>query len=150
MFNTTKLLLLICLLAGIAGCKKENTDSTSNVNAKEVEQKANAAMETAGTYLNQQKDAIMEKANQSFSQMKTDTEQAIKDLNASGQQAWQDMATDLNSKLQAAQEKLYDLKNSDNVQKAKDAFDTAITELKQAYEKAKAQLQDKTNQATPN
>ena len=107
-------------------------------------------METAGTYLNQQKDAIMEKANQSFSQLKTDTEQTIKDLKASGQQAWQDMATELNGKLQAAQQKLDDLKNSDNFQNAKDAFDTAITELKQSYEKAKTQLQDKTNSTPPN
>ena len=146
MEKVLKLLIMVSCIVWVSGCKKENTETASNVNAEQVKEKTAEAVETAGAYMNQQKDALIEKAGQTFSQLQTNTEKLISDLKASGQQAWQDTAAELDSKLKTVQEKFNDLKESDNFQNAKAAFDAAVDDLKQAYEKAKAQMQNKATQ----
>lgn len=143
MRKVVKVLLMASCIVWVSGCKKENTETASNVTAEQVQKETTEAVEAAGTYMDQQKEALVEKAGQAFSQLQTDTETLISDLKASGQQAWQDLAVELDSKLQAAQEKFNDLKETDNFQTAKAAFDAAVNELKQAYEKARAQMQNK-------
>ena len=136
-------LLIACCLLWIPGCKKENTESSSNVSAEQVKDKAMEAVEAGGAYLNQQKEMIFNKASETYSQLEKETQQLISQLNASGKEVWQNVSDDLGKKLNLSKEKLDTLKQAgkEDLQKTQDAFNDAAEQLRKAYEKAKAEFQ---------
>ncbi len=138
--KTFRYILIVCTLILIYGCKqKDQPNETTDVN--EVQQDVAEAVETGGSYLQQQKESMMEKVNETYNQLEKDTRQLITDIKDSGNQAWQDMSTQLDEKLNTARQKLTELQEAgkENWQDTKDAFDTAINELQDAYQNVKAE-----------
>ena len=141
--RTKPFFLILCCLLWISGCKKESPESTSDVSAEQVKNKTMDAVEAGGAYLNQQKEIILNKASETYSQLEKETQQLISKLNTSGKAAWQNVSEDLGKKLNLSKEKLDALKQAgkEDLQKTQDAFNDAAEQLRKAYEKAKAEFQ---------
>ena len=85
MFIRMVFLLLVTFsfsLLLLDGCKKKETTNTAKttVTGQQVKDQISQAAETSGDYLAQQKDAAVKKAEQSFSDFKSDTQQLITKL----------------------------------------------------------------------
>jgi hypothetical protein len=145
MKNMKLLIPILCFAVLHSGCKKEGSaGSTSETpDANQVKQQLSQAADTTGAYLNNQKEAILEKANTTYGQLKTDTQQLITNMKTSGQENWEKVSSELDSKLDIAQQKFNDLKEAgdDTLQKTNSAFNAAIEDLKDAYQKAKVEFQ---------
>jgi len=142
--KTMKILLLILSFVILPlGCKKQDSGTSSSADANQVKEEISEAAEATGTYLNEQKEAILKKANTTYDQLKNDTQQLMADMKEAGKENWQKLSSNLDSKLNATQQKLAELKEAgdENLQKTNNAFNTAIEELKDAYQKAKAEYQ---------
>ncbi len=129
MWNKAVLVLLVGCVLAVWGCKKQSDEPSSN------------ADDGAG-YLERQKDAVVEKTSGIYSQLDTDTRQLLANIKDSGKEVWQKSSVELESKLAIAKQKFGELQDAggDNVQKAQDAFDVAIEELKDTYSKTKAEI----------
>jgi uncharacterized protein YicC (UPF0701 family) len=133
----------------LSGCKKQDSEPSGGADANQVKQELTEAAQTAGAYLSKEKDALVEQANETYNQLKSDTEQLIADMKESGKENYRQLSSDLDGKLNAAQKKLGELKEagSDTLQKSSDAFKTAVSELEDAYQKTKAEF-EKSEQQT--
>ena len=143
MLIKSKLILILCLLVLSFGCKKEDSETAGSADANQVKEEVTEALEVTGAYLDKEKDAIMAKANDTYDQLKNDTQQLISDIKESGKANWQELSSGLDKKLASAQQKLSELKEAgkENLQKSSDAFNTAVDELKDAYQKTKAEFE---------
>jgi hypothetical protein len=135
--------ILVLFAVFTSGCKKDTSEPSSDVDIDEVQKEAAEAIVTTDNYLEQEKEKIMEKANQNYNQLKEDTQKLLSDIKQSGKDTWQGAQSELDSKLAALNQKFTDLKESgeENMQKSKDAFNVAVDELKDAYEKTKAEFE---------
>lgn len=146
---STKLLLVILSVCIVitAGCKKKTDQPSSNVSADNVKKEFSEAVDASSDYIQKQKDAIMEKATETYTNLDTQTKQMISDIKDSGKEAWQKTSEELESKLAVAKQKLDELKQSgkENMQDAQDAYNVAIDELKDAYTKTKDEMTKDSN-----
>ncbi len=134
-------LLAGCILLGW-GCKRQSDEPPADANSGSVKTEIKEAVDASGDYLKRQKDAIVEKTSEIYSQLDKDTRQLLTDIKESGRETWQKSSVELDAKLAVAKQKFDELKDAggDNVQKAQDAFNVAIDELKDAYGKTKAEM----------
>jgi predicted small secreted protein len=139
------LVLGCCVL--MSGCDNTTPETSDDVDAEQVKTEAAEAAETAGTYFNQQRESLREKANQTYEQLEDDTQYLMTDLKASGKEAWQNTAAELDRRLTDLQQKYNALKDSggETLQTSRDAFNVAAEELKDAYQKTKAEFQKNNN-----
>ena len=135
----------LCFFVLFAGCKKTDSDKTTDEETKEMKKEMSEAFEATGEYLSEKKKELMKKSSETYDQVKGDTQQLITDIKESGKDKWEDLNAEYNldEKLENARQKLSELKKAgeENLQDTKDAFDTAIDELADAYQKAKAEYQ---------
>jgi hypothetical protein len=143
LYNIRNVCLIFCCLALVSGCNKDTPESPHDVDIDEVQKEAAEAIVTTDDYLRQEKERIMENATQSYNQLKDDAQKLLSDIKQSGKDTLQGAQSDLDSKLEALNQTFTDLKESseENIQKSRDAFNVAADELKNAYEKTKAEFQ---------
>ena len=127
----------------VAGCKKDNSGSSTDTELNQVKKDLSETAADTKDYLAQQKNAFIDKAQESCTQLENETQKLLTDLKTSGKEKWQALSSKLNDKLTVVQEKFKSLKeaSAENIEKSKDAFNAAIDDLKQAYEDAKSQFQ---------
>ena len=149
MFIRMVFLLLVTFsfsLLLLDGCKKKETTNTAKttVTGQQVKDQISQAAETSGDYLAQQKDAAVKKAEQSFSDFKSDTQQLITKLKNQTSEKAHAVGADLQDKLDYTGQELDKLKNAagDKVQDAQKAFSSAMDKLKEAYENAKKEFSE--------
>ncbi len=136
-------IIFLCLLAGwmfiFAGCKGKSGGTDAN----QVKEKVSQAVETTGSYLAEQKDAAIKKSQDAYESTEKETKDLIAKIKNSSVQDWQKMSSDLQAKMDTAQQKLSDFKEAslDKAKAAENAFDTAIKELKDAYQKTKTEYE---------
>ena len=143
------LALLLCSIVILTGCKQKNPESRSATDANEFKSEVSKAIKSGGDYFNTQKEAAVKKAQETYTTVEKESQQLISDIKASGKEAWQDLSSDLDQKLTVTNQRLTELKaaGEKDLQKATDAFNSAIEKLKESYQKAKTEFQ-KTNQKT--
>jgi ElaB/YqjD/DUF883 family membrane-anchored ribosome-binding protein len=149
--NMNKSRVMICLVcAGISfgfllsGCKKSGQPGSEPNNTGAVaKQKIGQAVEATGQYLAEQKDTFIEQAKKSYSSLESNTDKLMSQMQNETSEDWQKTKAELNEKMQVAKQKLNDLQNQsgEGWEQAKKAFDDALDELKNAYEKAKTKVQ---------
>jgi ElaB/YqjD/DUF883 family membrane-anchored ribosome-binding protein len=126
------------------GCKKKETTNTGKtiVSGQQVKDKISQAVDASGDYLVQQKDEIVKKAEQTFSDLKSDTQQLLTTLKSETSEKAKAIGADLQDKLDYTDEQLNNLKNAagDKVKDAQKAFDSAMDKLKEAYDNAKKEF----------
>lgn len=155
MFARMVLLLLAAFslsLLLLDGCKKKETTNTgkTDVSGQQVKEKISQAVDTSGDYLAQQKDEAVKKAEQTFSDLKSDTQQLLTTLENETSEKAKAVGADLQDKLDYTDQQLDKLKNAagDKVKDAQEAFDSAISKLKEAYENAKKEFSESDNSQT--
>jgi vacuolar-type H+-ATPase subunit H len=134
------------------GCKKKemtNAEKT-DVSGQKVKEKISQAIDTGGNYLAQQKDEAVKKAEQTFSDLKSDTQQLLTALKSETSEKAKAVGADLQDKLDYTDQQLDNLKNAvdDKVKDTQKAFDSAINKLKEAYENAKKEFSESSNSQT--
>lgn len=139
--------MAVCCCVLISGCDNTTPETSEDGDAEQVKREAAEAAETIGTYFNQQKESLMEKTSQTYRQLQDDTQQLMADLKAAGKETWQETSSELDNRLTDLKQKYNAMKDSsgETLQKSKDAFNVAAEELKDAYQKAKAEFQKKNN-----
>ncbi|MEJ2647797.1 MAG: hypothetical protein P8016_05230, partial [Sedimentisphaerales bacterium] len=127
--------ILLCIFI-LPGCKAK----PGGTDANQVKEKVSEAVETTDSYLAEQKDAAIKKSQETYDNVQKETKELITKIRSSSVQGWQEMSSSLEAKMDTAQQKLDELNEAgqDKVQAAESAFDTAIKELKDTYEKTKA------------
>jgi hypothetical protein len=155
MFIRTLLLLVVTFslsLLLLDGCKKKETTNAekTDVSGQQVKEKISQAVDTGGDYLAQQKDELVKKAEQTFSNLKSDTQQLLTTLKSETSEKAKAVSADLQDKLDYTDQQLDKLKNaaSDKVKDSQKAFDSAIDKLKEAYENAKKEFSESDNSKT--
>jgi len=155
MFTRMGLLLLVIFslsLLMLDGCKKKETTNAekTDVSGQQVKEKISQAVDTSGDYLAQQKDEAVKKAEQTFSDLKSDTQQLLTNLKNQTSEKAQAVGADLRDKLDYTDQQLDKLKNAagDKVKDAQNAFDSAMDKLKEAYENAKKEFSESNNSQT--
>ena len=138
-------IIAICFFVLFAGCKKTDSDKAADEETQEMKKEMSEAVDATGKYLSEQKQELMAKSGETYEKVKGDTQQLITDIKESGNAKWENLNAEYNldDKLENARQKLSELKESgeENLQDTKNAFDTAIDELVDAYQKAKAEYQ---------
>jgi hypothetical protein len=126
----------------MAGCKQEQPESSAGSDANHVKEEIAEAANATGAFLSQQSQEFLDGAQETFSQLEQDTQQLAADLKASGKESWDMMRAELAQKQATAQQKLKELKSAsqENWEDTKEAFEVAVKELKDAYQKAKAEF----------
>ena len=134
----------------VSGCKKNDESGAEGQTAAEkAKEEIKEAGEATGEFLSQQKEQFMEEAQKSYAGLETQTNQLISDLRNETSEKWQQTRADLQKKLQAVKTELDELqqKSGQTWQQSKDELSAALDNLKQAYEKAKAEFQKVPDQA---
>lgn len=138
-------ILFVCVFSviSVAGCKKDNSGSSTDTELNQVKKDLSETAADTKDYLAQQKNAFIDKTQESYTPLENETQELLTDLKTSGKEKWQALSSKLNDKLTVVQEKFKSLKeaSAENIEKSKDAFNAAIDDLKQAYEDAKSQFQ---------
>ena len=152
MFARMILLLVATFSLGLLlleGCKKKETANTeeTKVSKEQVKDKISQAVDASGDYLVQQKDQVVKKAEQTFSDLKSDTQQLLTNLKNQTSEKAETVGADLQDKLDYTDQQLDKLKNAagDKVKDAQKAFDSAMEKLKEAYESAKKEFSESNN-----
>jgi len=135
-------LLIVVAIWTPAGCRQEQPESNADTDANQVREEIAEAAEATAAFLSQQSREILDGAEETFSQLEQDTQQLATDLKASGKEGWSTMIADLEQKKTTAQQKLKELKAAtrENWEDTQKAFEVAVQELKDAYQKAKAEF----------
>ena len=143
------LILLLCSIVILTGCKQKNSESRSAADVNEFKSDVSKAIKSGSDYFSIQKEAAVKKAQETYASVEKESQQLISDIKASGKDTWQDLSSDLDQKLKVTNQRLTELKaaGEKDLQKATDAFNDAIKKLKESYQKAKAEFQE-TNQKT--
>jgi hypothetical protein len=145
-----KIIIYIMLFSGIfifIGCRDRNSDSNIP-DTNEVINEVSEAIETSTDYLSAQSQAAIEAAAKNYTDLESDAQKLISEIKNSGADTIQDMGNELDNKLTNAKQKLENLQEAseENYQKATDAYNVAIKELKDAYQKAKTEYEEKDQQ----
>jgi histidinol dehydrogenase len=128
----------------MAGCRKDDASTASVPDANEVKEKVAEAADATGAFLTQQSRDFLNGAQETYSQLEGDTQQLLADLKESGKEGWETMSAELEQQRNAAQQKLNELKaaSQENWEDTKEAYETAVEELKDTYQKTKAQYDE--------
>lgn len=142
------LIMLLCAMSVLPGCKKTDSEDSETDKGAKAKKEISEAIEATDEYFSEQKDAVMKQAKETYSNLESETRQLIANVKEKGKENAQEISSTLDSKLDSAQQKLEELKKAgkENWGDTEEAFNTAITELKDAYQKAKAKYQDSGNQ----
>jgi thiamine biosynthesis lipoprotein ApbE len=134
------LYLFLCCMFILAGCKGKKSE---NSDANDVKKEISQAVDATGDYLKKQKEATVESAKKTYDQLAVETKQLISKIKTSGNQGLVKMTSELENKLDVTEKKFQELKESgkDTWQDTQNAFNTAAEELKQAYNKTKAEFE---------
>jgi thiamine biosynthesis lipoprotein ApbE len=135
--------LSLCCIFIFTGCKNKKSESSNTTDTNEIKTKVSQTVKATGDYLQKQKDAAVELAQKNYAQMEQETNQLISKIKTSAPQDWEKMTTDLQGKLDLTHKKLQELEGAgkDTWQDTQNAFDAAVKELKQAYQKVKAEFE---------
>lgn len=141
---------LVCLTAAIlaaallvlAGC---SGDDEQKVTAEQVKKQAQEAVNTAVAYTKQQKDELMAKFNEQYDSLMKQGDELMakaKEQAAAGQEKAKQVLADLQEKQKAVQEKMAAMKDAgaEAWAQAKPELEKALENLKEAYNKAVAEL----------
>ncbi|MCB2226195.1 MAG: hypothetical protein KQH53_05905 [Desulfarculaceae bacterium] len=137
------LITLIALGAlALAGCG-DNGDK--KVTAEQVKKEAKEAVNTAVAYSKQKQEELMAQAKAQYQELERETSQLMdkaKEKAAAGQDKAKEVLADLQKRQAVVQEKLKAMQSASGKawEKAKVELDEALQNLKQAYQKAKAEL----------
>lgn len=137
-----KIIIVLCGIFLITGCKKG--DSDSNVpDMNEVIEETSEAMETGVDYLDAQSQAAIETAAKTYVDLENNIQDLISEIKDSGEERMQDMSNKLDSQLSDVKQKFTSLKEAgeEDYQNAEDAFNVAIDELNDTYKKAKEEFE---------
>jgi gas vesicle protein len=149
MFMQRLMLTIVVLsLLAAAGCKKSEPGTMQ----EQVKEDVNQAMKTTGEYLAQKKDAAIAQTRETYSKFEGQIQTFLSDLKNQSEEKWQTVKPDIEAKLEIAKQKLNDMNNagSDKFGEAKKAFDDAMQDLKDTYEKAKNNVSQKVAPIEPN
>ena len=135
-------LILPCITI-IPGCKNKSGPAEAN----EVKEKVSDAITATDSYLAEQKNVIMKKSQEAYDSAEKETKELISQIKTSSSQNMQKVSSELETKLDTAQQKLQELKEAgqDKLQAAENAFNKAIEELKSTYTKTKDEYEKSNN-----
>jgi hypothetical protein len=147
--HKTWVIVVALMLAVAAGCKEKKAEP---VTKEQVARDVNKAVETTGAYIAQQKDAAMVMAKEEYSKLEGQTQEFLSDLKTKSQARWEDVKPQLDEKLNTAKQKLDEMSQAAGTafDTTKKAFDDAMTDLSDAYQKAKSSESEKPATAGPN
>ena len=132
----------------LSGCKRSNeAGSEGQGAAAKAKEGMKEAAQATGQYVSEQKDKFMKEAKESYASLESQTNQLIADLKSNTSEQWQQMKSDLNEKMQVVKTKLDELgqKSGQAWQDSKGELTEALNNLKEAYNKAKAEFQKTDN-----
>ncbi|BEQ14173.1 hypothetical protein [Desulfoferula mesophila] len=126
----------------LAGC---GSDDDQKVTTQQVKKEAKEAVSTAVAYTKQKQEKLMAQAQAQYQELEKEASELMdkaKEKAAAGHDRAKEALADLQEKQEVVQEKLKVMQSSSGKawEKAKVEFDEALQNLKQAYQKAKAEL----------
>lgn len=147
--------IIICLVCAgvslgllISGCKRgEEPGAEPNSTGAMAKKEIGEAVEATGQYLSEQKEAFMKQAKQGYSSLESNVNKFMTDFQDENSEKWKQTKAQLNEKMMTAKLKLDELgkESGQTWEQTKQAYNTAVKELKDAYEKAKAEFQNQNN-----
>ena len=141
--TVTALVALVVLGAlALAGC---GSGEDQKVTAQQVKKEAKEAVNTAVTYSKQKQDELIAQAQAQYQELEKETSQLMdkaKEKATAGQDKAKEVLADLQKQQAVVQEKLKAMQSASGKawEKAKVELEEALQNLKQAYQKAKAEL----------
>lgn len=141
--TVTALVALAVLGAlALAGC---GSGDDQKVTAQQVKKEAKEAVNTAVTYSKQKQDELIAQAQAQYQELEKETSQLMekaKEKATAGQDKAKEVLADLQKQQAVVQEKLKAMQSASGKawEKAKVELEEALQNLKQAYQKAKAEL----------
>ncbi|MBU4563568.1 MAG: hypothetical protein KMY53_16800 [Desulfarculus sp.] len=136
-------LLTAAAVFAMAGC---SGNDEQKVTAEQVKKEAKEAVDTAVAYSKQKEDEFMAQVNQQYDSLKKQSDelmQKAKEQAAAGKEQAKQALADLQEKQQAVSDKMAAMKDKGGEAwaKAKPELEKALSNLQEAYNKAKAELQ---------